>query len=120
VFDRYPLSFVRQDGRFVDGPRIAQLGPGADRGLLGALRRREEAIYRRIPEPDVAFLLNLPADVAVARKAAERPEAIERKATAIQRAATTVAGRDDVVVVDATRPLETVIRDVQSEIWRRL
>jgi thymidylate kinase len=120
VFDRYPLSFVRQDGRFVDGPRIAQLGPGADRGLLGALRRREEAIYRRIPEPDVAFLLNLPADVAVARKSAERPEAIERKATAIQRAATTVAGRDDVVVVDATRPLETVIRNVQSEIWRRL
>jgi thymidylate kinase len=122
VFDRYPLSFVRQDGRFVDGPRIAQLGPQADRGLLGALRRREEATYRGIPEPDVAFLLNLPAEVAVARKAAERPEAIERKASAIQRAAASVvdAGRDDVVVVDATRPLETVIREVQSEIWRRL
>jgi thymidylate kinase len=60
--------------------------------------------------------------VAVARKAAERPEAIERKASAIQRAAASVvdAGRDDVVVVDATRPLETVIREVQSEIWRRL
>jgi thymidylate kinase len=106
----------------VDGPRIAQLGPQADRGLLGALRRREEATYRGIPEPDVAFLLNLPAEVAVARKAAERPEAIERKASAIQRAAASVvdAGRDDVVVVDATRPLETVIREVQSEIWRRL
>ncbi len=122
VFDRYPLSYVRQDGRFVDGPRIAQLGPRAGHGLLGALRRREEAIYRRIAEPDVAILLSVPADVAVARKATERPDAIERKANAIQQAAESVlhAGRDDVVVVDATQPLEAVIRDVRSEIWRRL
>jgi thymidylate kinase len=122
VFDRYPLRFVRQDGRFVDGPRIAQLGPRVSRGLLDAFRRREEATYRRIPPPDVAFLLTIPAELAVARKEAERPAAVQRKALAIERAVSSLQSeeRDDIVVVDATRPLESVIRDVKSEIWRRL
>jgi thymidylate kinase len=122
VFDRYPLPDVRQDGRFVDGPRIAQLGPQAGRGPLGMLRRREEATYQAIPAPDLTFLLNLPAEMAVARKATDRPEAVERKALAIERAAASVdgAGADDVVVVDATQPLDAVIRGVKSEIWRRL
>jgi thymidylate kinase len=122
VFDRYPLPYVSLDGRAMDGPRTAQLGPQSGHGLLGALRLREENIYRRIPEPDLTFLLAVPAEVALRRKGADTRERVERKALAIRQAAAAAeaAGSRNIVVIDASRPIELVTRDVKAEIWRRL
>jgi thymidylate kinase len=119
LFDRYPLEWVRLANRPVDGPRVAELGDGAQRGLLDGLRRREEAIYARIPPPDLVILLTVDPATALARKPSVKPETISAKAQAVVEAASR-ASADGVVVVDATRPLEDVVGAVEAEIWKRL
>jgi thymidylate kinase len=119
LFDRFPLEWVRLQERPVDGPRIAELGPATERGVLGALRRREERLYAGIGAPDLVVLLVIPPDVALARKPSARPEKIEGKARAVLDAAEQAAG-DGVVAIDATQPLDEVVRAVEEEIWRRL
>jgi thymidylate kinase len=119
LFDRFPLDWVRLQARPVDGPRIAELGTAAERGLLAALRRREEAIYAGIGPPDLVILLAVEPDVALARKPSARPGTIEDKARAVLEAARQATG-GGVVVVDASRPLDEVVRAVEDEIWRRL
>jgi thymidylate kinase len=102
----------------VDGPRIAEL---SDRrgGLLAALRRREEAIYARIPSPDLVILLTIEPAVALERKRNAKPDAIAAKARAVLDAAGRASG-DGVVAIDASRPLAEVVRTVEAEIWQRL
>ena len=119
LFDRYPLPWVRLATRPVDGPRIAELGAPARRGLLAAIRRREEAIYRRIPSPDLVILLMLDPAVALARKGSANPDGIAAKAMAVLEAARSASG-DGVVAIDASQPLEEVVHAVEAEIWRRL
>jgi thymidylate kinase len=119
LFDRFPLEWVRLQARPVDGPRIAELGPATERGVLGALRRREERLYAGIGAPDLVVLLAIPPDVALARKPSARPEKIEEKARAVLDAADQANG-DGVVAIDATQPLDEVVRAVEEEIWRRL
>jgi thymidylate kinase len=119
LFDRFPLEWVRLQERPVDGPRIAELGPATERGVLGALRRREERLYAGIGAPDLVVLLVIRPDVALARKPSARPEKIEGKARAVLDAAEQAAG-DGVVAIDATQPLDEVVRAVEEEIWRRL
>ena len=119
VFDRYPLDWVRLATRPVDGPRIAELGDASGRGLLARLRRREEAIYARIPPPDLGILLTVDPETALARKGSASPEGIARKAEAVLDAARSGSG-EDVVAIDAAQPLEDVVRAVEDEIWRRL
>jgi len=119
LFDRYPLSWVRLSTRPVDGPRIAELGVPVRGGVLAAMRRREEAIYRRIPSPDLVILLTLDPAVALARKESANPDGIAAKAGAVLEAARSAAG-DGVVAIDASQPLDEVVRAVESEIWRRL
>ena len=119
LFDRYPLDWVRLPDRPVDGPRIGQLNGRPPRALLAMLRRREESIYRRIPEPDLVLLLTVPADVALQRKASARPDAVRDKAQAVLAAARRTDG-ERVVSIDATQPLEAVLRQVEAEVWRRL
>jgi thymidylate kinase len=118
LFDRYPLPWVRLPARPVDGPRIAEL---SDRrgGLLAALRRREEAIYARIPSPDLVILLTIEPAVALERKRNAKPDAIAAKARAVLDAAGRASG-DGVVAIDASRPLAEVVRTVEAEIWQRL
>jgi len=119
LFDRYPLPWVRLATRPVDGPRIAELGVPAQGGLLAAMRRREEAIYRRIPPPDLVILLTIDPTVALARKESANPDGIAAKAGAVLEAARSASG-DGVVAVDASQPLDEVVRAVEAEIWRRL
>jgi thymidylate kinase len=119
LFDRYPLRDVRLPTRPMDGPRVAGLGPGADAGVLGLLRRREEAIYRRIPAPDLTLLLAVSPDVALARKPSAEPSTVVDKARAVLAAAASADG-DATVVIDASQPLPDVVRAVEAEIWRRL
>jgi Rad3-related DNA helicase len=57
--------------------------------------------------------------VALARKPSARPGTIEDKARAVLEAARQATG-GGVVVVDASRPLDEVVRAVEDEIWRRL
>jgi thymidylate kinase len=119
LFDRYPLPGVRIGRRSMDGARVAELGPGTARGLLSRLRRREEAVYRAIPPPDSLVKLRLPAAVALQRKASRAPEMVEAKSLALDEADLAAYGIR-VVDVDATRPIEEVVRDVKRELWRQL
>jgi thymidylate kinase len=69
-----------------------------------------------IPRPDLVIALRVTPEVAIRR----RPDADPRMLDARARE---VIGADwgrDVVVIDATLPLEDVLRDVKSEIWSRL
>jgi len=119
VFDRYPLPGVTLEDRMVDGPRIAQLGTYSTKGLLGRLRRREEAMYRSIPPPDHVILLSLPVEVALSRKANRAPEAVAAKRQALAQADLASDGLS-VISVDASRPTDEVMRDVKAELWQRL
>jgi thymidylate kinase len=119
VFDRYPLDWVRLATRPVDGPRISELGDASRRGLLARLRQREEAIYARIPAPDLVILLTIDPETALARKGNASPEKIATKAKAVLDAARRESG-EGVVAIDASQPLEDVVRAVEDEIWRRL
>jgi thymidylate kinase len=119
VFDRYPLPGVTLEDRMVDGPRIAQLGANSTKGLLGRLRRREEAMYRSIPPPDHVILLSLPVEVALSRKANRAPEAVAAKRQALAQADLASDGLS-VISVDASRPTDEVMRDVKAELWQRL
>jgi len=103
----------------VDGRRIAELGVPARGGMLAAMRRREEAIYRRIPPPDLVILLTVDPAVALSRKGSANPDRIAAKAGAVLEAARSASG-DGVVAVDASQPLDEVVRAVEAEIWRRL
>jgi thymidylate kinase len=118
LFDRYPLADVRLDGRIMDGPRIATLSVDTERGLLRLVQRAEEAIYRRIPPPDLVLLLDVPPDVALARKPSRQPLAVAQKATAIRQAVTDAG--PGVVPIDAGRPQDEVLQRVKDAIWRRL
>jgi thymidylate kinase len=118
LFDRYPLPWVRLANRPVDGPRIAELG--LDRGgVLGMLRRREEATYAAMPAPDLVILLAVQPDVALARKGNQDHDAVVAKAQAVLAAATR-APANGILVIDAGEPLEKVVGQVEAAIWQRL
>jgi thymidylate kinase len=119
LFDRYPLEWVRLTTRPVDGARIADLGEDSRHGLLGMLRRREEATYAGIPAPDLVILLAVQPEIALSRKGNTNRDAIIGKARAVLDAAERAPGAG-VVVIDASQPLEDVVRSVEAEIWRRL
>lgn len=58
------------------------------------------AIYEAIPQPDLIFVIDLPAEVAKARRPEDPPSVIEGKVAAFHRFATASVDRDDVVVLN--------------------
>jgi thymidylate kinase len=117
IFDRYPLRSVKLEGRTMDGPRIQTLPSDTHDKLLDPLRRREKRIYEHLPVPDLVVLLQVSPEVALARKASQRPEAIAGKARAVLEAS---GAGENVVAIDASRPLQEVVRAVKNEVWRRV
>ncbi|HET6380054.1 MAG TPA: hypothetical protein VFH63_03345 [candidate division Zixibacteria bacterium] len=114
LYDRYPLPGARLGERSIDGPRIRQLDGTAGSRLLRRLARLEERIHRRIAPPDCVILLRIPPDVARQRKAIPDPEGAARKARALE---TMDRSGLRLVEVDATQPLDAVVRDVKRAIW---
>jgi thymidylate kinase len=119
VFDRYPLDGVRLGERMVDGARMSEMTANTTRGLLGRLRRREEAIYRRILPPDHVIMLMVPTEVALTRKGSKAPENVAAKGRALEESDLVSDGLS-VIRIDATRPIQEVVSSVKAELWRRL
>jgi thymidylate kinase len=100
IFDRY-IHDARVDAR--DGH------PFRDRlyfGLLG----------RALPPPDLIIILDLPGQVAYARKGEHDAASLESRRQAYHSLGTKVRGAE---IVDADRPLPVVRNDVTARIWRR-
>lgn len=116
IYDRYPLDAVRIGERMVDGPRIA-----AGNGQLGPIGRRlaqaEERIYHNIQPAEHLFVLHVSPEVSQQRKPAHKPATIEAKSQAIER----IAGQGgNITHIDAEQPLDDVLLQVKSTIWRLL
>jgi thymidylate kinase len=112
ICDRYPLpGVIRQ----MDGPMLGRAG---DRSLLArALARRERSYYDRISPPDLIVVLRLDPDVAVRRRPDETPAFVRARSAEVWNAPWDEAR---VAVVDASRPLEDVVRRVRLDVWRGL
>ena len=102
VFDRYTYDALLPTGK---PPRAR------DRVVRGT-------IARAIPPPDLAFILDAPAQTLVARKAEHSLETIER----MRRGYLALDGRlpCPVEVIDVTRGADEVRRAVTERIWRAL
>jgi thymidylate kinase len=114
VSDRWPLPELE----LMDGPRVERLLGGR---TTGPLRRRlvalERRYYREVGRPDVAIVLRVDPEVAVARKPEEDPEFVRRRwreIWAVDWAAVTAH------VVDAGDPPDEVLARVKAIIWSEL
>jgi thymidylate kinase len=102
--DRYPLPQLE-----VDGPRT----PVGARGLLARIERR---LHAQIPGPDVVVVLQVPPEVAKARRPEADPALIESRAREILDA----SWGSDVAVIDAERPRDEVLADAAAHLWASL
>jgi hypothetical protein len=100
VFDRYPYD--------------AMLPPSRAVGRAGRLRRW--LLARACARPDLTILLDLPADVALARKGEHSIEALEAQRRRYHELA---ARLDHSAVVDAEMSESDVLRAASALIWRR-
>jgi thymidylate kinase len=114
LFDRYPMPELKVGHRRMDAARIAT---GAGRSWPSQrLSLRERAIYRRIARPDLLVVLRVDPRIARARKPLA-PDSLESKAGAL---AALGGGDAATLVVDASAPLEDVLRQVTAAVWDRL
>jgi thymidylate kinase len=117
IFDRYPLEAVRIFNRSIDGPRIAARNNGHMGWLAQRLAAAEERIYRDIPPPEHVFVLHVSPDVSQARKPEHKRELIEAKSLAIKQ----ISGAEfDLTDINADRPLEDILIQIKSTLWRLL
>jgi len=100
LFDRYPYD--------------AMLSPSGAAGRAGRLRRW--LLARACARPDLTILLDLPADVAFARKREHSIDALEAQQ---RRYRELTARLGNVAVVDAAKSPGEVRRSVSALIWRR-
>lgn len=117
IYDRYPLEAIRLFERPMDGPRIAATYNGQMGPLLQKLCRAEETLYRQIRPPEHLFVLRVSPEVSLARKPGHKPELIEAKSQAIAR-----LNRADLNLteIDAEQPLDQVLLQIKTTLWRLL
>lgn len=116
IYDRYPLDALRIGNRTVDGPRIAARSNG--QGTRTArLAQTEAQLYRNILPPEHVFVLHVSPDVSQQRKPEHKRELIEAKSEA-----TTQMARDgiNIIDIDAAQPLDDVLLQVKTAVWRLL
>lgn len=114
--DRYPLPQLS----VMDGPQIRRrLGTnGAGTGSLArAAMRLEEHLYAPMAEPDLLFVLQVPAEVSRRRKPEENPAKVEERAREIL---DTDWRSTRAIVLDATRPADEVAGELKRRLWQRL
>jgi thymidylate kinase len=121
VFDRFPLEAVSGSPahRLLDGPKIRQM-PGSRGPVRSALAALEERIYRGFGPPDLLFVLLVSPEVALARKPDHRADVVRAKtqvAAEVAELASANGQAGGIVPVDADRPLEHVLLEIQRRIW---
>jgi thymidylate kinase len=115
IFDRFPLQAIQIKGHAMDGARIASRHSGSRPSfVIRWLARREEQHYRLIRLPDLLVVLHVSADIASARKPDHAQENIAAKCKAV---AAIRRERIPLLEVDASRPLEDVLRQIKQAVW---
>jgi hypothetical protein len=111
IADRFPQD---ENLDYNDGPLLPRL-----RGVPEWLRwfeARSYSLARRLA-PDLVIKLEAPPDVLAMREPNMDIEVIARRVVALQQLR---FPGSNVVSIDATQPLDEVLRQVKREIWRRL
>jgi dTMP kinase len=118
--------------RFLDSTRVYQ---GVAGGLEPAILERLEAMVIAPTGPDLTFMLDLPADVGLARAAGRRqaglqppasPDAYEKRALAFHErlragyAAIAKAEPQRCALIDAAKPPDIIAAEVWGHVERRL
>jgi thymidylate kinase len=116
MYDRYPLDALRIGNRMVDGPRIAARSNG-QATTTARLAQTEAQLYHNILPPEHVFVLHVSPDVSQQRKPEHKRELIEAKSEATAQMAR--AGID-VIDIDAAQPLDDVLLQVKTAVWRLL
>jgi hypothetical protein len=112
IYDRYPMPALTVGSRQMDARRLPS--PTNASGWWGRrLAWREAQIYRRIGTPNLLIALRLDAATARARKQ-DAPAALDAKAAALGDLGDGAAG---IVVIDAGRPKEEVLRLATTAVW---
>lgn len=111
VVERWRGRVVLVDRHVLDGrvPSGVSIGPFRRRG------RRLES--RAVPAPDLLFVLDAPGEVLHHRSGEYDPATLEGWRAAYRRIAAAV---DRSVVLDATAPVDDVLRIAQAEVWAAL
>ncbi len=122
IFDRFPLESVSRSGehRLLDGPQVRTIQGGSTRGIVGALARAEERVYGRFALPDHLVVLEVSPEVSFERKPDHRPDVLAAKSRAASELAELAKQSPhpvDVIRVDADRPLDAVLREIEGRLW---
>lgn len=115
ITDRYPQN---QFMGIFDGPRIN--GVNGDNSRAGQFfARRELERYRSVAElaPDLVVKLHVPVEVALSRKPDHNIDNIREKAEITRKLKFTGAKIAD---INASKPIEEVIKAVKKEVWESL
>jgi thymidylate kinase len=114
-YDRYPLDSIQIFGRPVDGPRIPPSEDGRMGRISERLSRAEQELYRKIRPPENVVILQVSPEVSQMRKPDHKWELIAAKSQALE--AVTKNGFE-LTKIDAHQPVEEVLRQVKSVLWR--
>lgn len=113
IADRFPQLHIPGP---MDGLGLAN---APSTGPVGMLSRRERKLYEAMVanRPDLVLRLNVPLDVAVARKPDHRVSSLRRKIADVPNL--TFEGAP-IVELDARQPLEQVLAQAQAAITQRI
>jgi thymidylate kinase len=117
LYDRFPLAAS------LDGPQIRETAAGDAGFAARSFARLEEAIYRRFQPPDLCLILEVDPDTSISRKPDHNRETIEAKARLLQQLVEktdSLLAQSHLVIVDAGRPLASVVADVKESVWTNL
>ena len=92
--------------------------------LLGRwFSRLERDLYRKIPMPDLLFILELSPELSLRRKPDHDPEAIQEKHWVLRQTIARMKAQANVgyiIHIDASFPLEDVLWQIKEVLWERL
>jgi thymidylate kinase len=114
VSDRYPLPQIT----LMDGSRTGWIPRDALPALAARLVDHERRCYAEMAEPDVLLVLRVDPGIAVERKNGVDPEGFVRPRSAEVYAADW--GSTNATVVDASRPADEVLAQMQAAVWERI
>ena len=112
LYDRYPMPGLAVGERDMDASRL-EFGSADPASWRALLARRERAMYRNLPSPDLLITLQVDPATARSRKGAA-PAALNAKAAALDRLREMRHGG---VVIDASRPLDEVLVQATAAVW---
>ncbi|MCF6158845.1 MAG: hypothetical protein E3K32_09795 [wastewater metagenome] len=116
ICDRYPsVNFGK-----MDSPRIGERNGNAFINFMGRL---EDRLYRTIPLPDVIYNLKIPVDLAIERNQArikDDKETDDQLRLRYSENADLRYNAFNFEVIDTSRKLPVVLRELKEKVWEKL